>query len=127
MSSTSRTVHTWTLKSSFVKGLSFCALLACASLPASCQRQARSSTRVAASPAAAPVQTATPGADEGRARAEQETVNQRRRVSTTFRPSMWTLSSPSPPRRISTSAFGSPFRRAATRAATNHFSGQSGQ
>ena len=74
---TSRTFHNATRTSAFVKGLSFCALLACASLSANCQRQARSSTRVAASPAAAPVQTATPGAEQERARAEQETVNQR--------------------------------------------------
>jgi murein L,D-transpeptidase YafK len=61
----------------FVKGLSFCALLACASLLAGCQGQARSSTRVAASPAAAPVQTAAPDAEEERALAAQEAVNQR--------------------------------------------------
>ncbi len=57
----------------FVKSLSFCALLACASLLAGCQRQAHSSTRVAA----APVRTATPDAAQERERAAQEAVNQR--------------------------------------------------
>ena len=77
MPSTSKTVSNSTRTSVFVKRLSFCSLLICASLLTSCQRQARSSTRVAASPASAPVKTATPDADEERARAEQETVNRR--------------------------------------------------
>jgi murein L,D-transpeptidase YafK len=74
---TSKTIHTPTPKPFFVKGLSFCALLACAALLTSCQQQARSSTRVVASPAAAPVQTATPDAEHERALAAQEAVNQR--------------------------------------------------
>lgn len=67
MLSTSRTVHLLMPKSLFVRGLLCCALVACASLFAGCQRQGQSSLRVAAATAPAPV----PSAPDP----EQEAVN----------------------------------------------------
>jgi L,D-transpeptidase catalytic domain len=74
---TSETFHTSTPKSLFVGALSFCALFACASLPAGCQRQGRPSARVAAAPAAAAPAQVPPAPDAGTERpsAEQEAAN----------------------------------------------------
>ncbi len=75
---TSRTVHTATRTSVFVKRFSFCVLLACASLLAGCQRQGHTTARVAAAPATSSARpTPAPDPERERPRAEQEAANLR--------------------------------------------------